>query len=57
MINNEYNNDEVYPLGKGLNVKPENINFSYKIKSKKVINYQVGLLFQFLMMGKNLYKI
>ena len=35
MINNEYNNDEVYPLGKGLNVKPENINFSYKIKSKK----------------------
>lgn len=35
LINNEYNDDDTYPIGKGLNVQPENINFSYKIKAKK----------------------
>lgn len=35
IANNDYNDDEVYLAGKTLNVRPENINFSYKIKAKK----------------------
>lgn len=35
LANNTYEDNDIYPGGKNLAVRPENINFDYKIKAKK----------------------